>query len=232
MIPVPQNTNRSAVARGILFILLLLFLISLLGTTAVLNFFGLAKINPTLFFFSRILYWISAAFLWLYATKIEKQTLLIWEETKYNASFYVKLIFTIFLGLILGLYIIKIFLSLIGLLNKSDKMAELTVFFLNSKLLLVFTALTAGVVEELIFRGYLLPRFEIIFKNHWIAISISSLLFGLLHYRYGTIVNVVGPVFIGFVFGYFYWRFRNIKILIIAHFLWDIMALLLLIKQK
>ncbi|MEO8769466.1 MAG: type II CAAX endopeptidase family protein [Ferruginibacter sp.] len=232
MILVPQNTNRSAVLRGIIFILLALFLVSLLGTTTVLHFFGLTKINPTLFFFSRILYWISAALLWLYAIKIEKQPLLIWKETKYNLLFYVKIIFTIYLGLFLGLYILKILLSLTGLLSKSDKMSELTVFFLNSKLLLVFTALTAGVIEELIFRGYLLPRFEAIFKNHWIAISISSLLFGLLHYRYGTIVNVAGPVFIGFVFGYFYWRFRNIKILIIAHFLWDIIALLLLINQK
>ena len=232
MIPVPQNTNRPAVVRGILFILLLLFLISLLGTTAVLNFFGLAKINPGLFLFSRILYWIAAALLWLYTMKIEKQPLHIWKEAKSNPAFYILSIFAIFLTLIVGVAIIKIILSFTGLLNKSDKMPDIIPFFLNSKLLLVFTALTAGIVEELIFRGYLLPRFEIIFKNHWTAISISSLLFGLMHYRYGTLEQVVGPIFIGFVFGYFYWRFRNLKILIIAHFLWDIMALLILIKHK
>jgi hypothetical protein len=168
----------------------------------------------------------------LYAKKIEKQPLLIWEEAKYDFTFYIKLFITIYLGLFFGLAIIKIILSATGLLNKSDRMTELTGFFRGNDLLLVFTAVTAGVVEELIFRGYLLTRFEAICKNHWIAISLSSVLFGLMHYRYGTIANMVGPAFIGFVFGYFYWRFRNIKVLMVCHILWDIMAILLLLKQK
>jgi membrane protease YdiL (CAAX protease family) len=34
----------------------------------------------------------------------------------------------------------------------------------KNRLLLVFTCLTAGITEEIIFRGYLLPRLEILLK--------------------------------------------------------------------
>ena len=63
--------------------------------------------------------------------------------------------------------------------------------------------LITGFTEELAIRGYLLPRLELIFNNSWTAILISSVLFGLLHFGYGTIINVIGPFFIGLVFAYF-----------------------------
>jgi membrane protease YdiL (CAAX protease family) len=46
------------------------------------------------------------------------------------------------------------------------------------RLLLVFTCLTAGITEEIIFRGYLLPRLEIL-KNKNLSVIISSLFFDL-----------------------------------------------------
>jgi membrane protease YdiL (CAAX protease family) len=40
---------------------------------------------------------------------------------------------------------------------------------LKNRLLLVFTCLTAGITEEIIFRGYLLPRLEILLKIKFIS---------------------------------------------------------------
>ncbi|MGH2565030.1 MAG: CPBP family glutamic-type intramembrane protease [Ginsengibacter sp.] len=41
-------------------------------------------------------------------------------------------------------------------------------------------------------------------------------------------MNVVGPVFIGIVFAFYYWKWRNIKVVILCHFLWDFISLMLI----
>jgi membrane protease YdiL (CAAX protease family) len=79
--------------------------------------------------------------------------------------------------------------------------------------------------EEIIFRGYLLPRLEILLKNKNLSVIISSLFFGLIHYGYGTSIQIIGP-HSNRAFGVHYQKYRNIKILIICHFLWDLIALL------
>ena len=96
----------------------------------------------------------------------------------------------------------------------------------NNYPLLIFTCLTAGITEELVFRGYLMPRLQLFFKNNYASIVISSLLFGLMHVGYGTIFQVVGSMMIGLVFAIHYQKFRNIKILIFCHFFWDFMSLI------
>jgi hypothetical protein len=58
------------------------------------------------------------------------------------------------------------------------------------------------------------------------SILLSSLLFGLLHFGYGTLFNMLGPFFMGIVFAFFYNKYRHMGILIIAHSLWDILAIL------
>ena len=230
---VPEgNVKRSLLIVGSISILLLLFIISLSGQLRILHFGEAAKLNGTNFFISRILYWICLLLLWLYAVKIERQKLLIWPEKKYKVSTYLLSGFLIFAVLFAGGLIISIILSLSGFNKSSEQMSEIVIILSENKLLLFFTVITAGIVEELIFRGYLLPRLEIIFKKPYWAITISSLFFGLLHYRYGTVLNVVGPVFIGFVFAYYYWRYRNIKVIIVCHILWDLIAISVSIAAK
>ncbi|MFV5702790.1 lysostaphin resistance A-like protein [Flavobacterium sp. XS2P12] len=98
--------------------------------------------------------------------------------------------------------------------------------FKNNIFLILFTSITAGVSEELIFRGYLIPRLEILLKNTRVAILTSSILFGLIHYSYGSLIQIIGPIFIGLVFALHYKKYKNIKILIMCHFLWDLLVLL------
>jgi len=107
---------------------------------------------------------------------------------------------------------------------------RLAIFFRKYPFLLVFTALTAGVTEELVFRGYLQPRLELLFKNPYWAIVISSLIFGLAHIMYGTVKNVIDPFFIGLGLAIYYWRYRNIKVAMVFHFLWDLLGLLFVMK--
>ncbi|HEY5406631.1 MAG TPA: CPBP family intramembrane glutamic endopeptidase [Ginsengibacter sp.] len=226
MTAISQKSNKYA--AGIIGILLLLFLISLIGSTWFLDFLGLSAINASVFFTSRMLYWLCLGLLWLYSVKIEKQDLLIWKERNYNILNYLLSIVVIFFVLMAGMLLIQGILAFTGFSKQSKTLNQIAIILKANKPLLVFTALTAGVVEEFIMRGYIQPRLEIIFKNSYAAIIISSLLFGLLHYKYGTFVNVAGPVFIGFVFAFYYWRYRNIKVLIVCHFLWDVASLLLI----
>jgi membrane protease YdiL (CAAX protease family) len=150
---------------------------------------------------------------------------LLWEEKNYTLVTYLLSLVAITGAVIIGNGLINVILRIMHIKAQSAAMDKMMILFRANKSLLFLTAFTAGVTEELIFRGYIQPRLELLFKNSWVAIIISSLLFGLLHYRYGTWFNVLGPFMMGLVFAFYYSRYRNIKLLILFHFLWDIMAI-------
>lgn len=77
-------------------------------------------------------------------------------------------------------------------------------------------------------RGYLQPRIEKIYKSRYAGIIVSAVLFGILHSTYGTVGQVVVPCFIGIVFATFYKIYSNIKILIICHFMYDFVSLIIM----
>src|SRR5260221_3778017 len=227
-----QQPSRFTITAGVVLLLVLLFSFSFSASAPVLHLVGLSKINGTVLFISRLLYWFCLLLTWLYASNIEKQPLLLWQEKKYNfLTYFLSFIAIAAIISIGGVIIEHLEVAITKHKEQSHKLAEMVAIFRDNKFLLVFTALTAGVTEELLFRGYLLPRMEILFKNAYVAIFISSLLFGLMHFRYGTIVNMAGPFFIGLVFAIYYWKYRNIKLLIVSHFLWDVMGLFVLLKQ-
>jgi hypothetical protein len=232
MLRYSRRNENYPIAVGIISILLFLFLLPLFFSSFVLRIFGLPQINGTVFFISRLSYWIGLAFLCLYCFKVEKQSVLIWKDQKYSFPIYAASIVVIFVVLFLGLGVIRLLYSLTHFIKSSEKLAELANLFRQNKFLLIFTALTAGVTEEIIFRGYLQPRIQNIFGSAFSAIFISSVLFGLLHYGYGTLINMIGPFFIGTVFSFYYWKYRNIKVLIICHFLWDLLVLYALLKSR
>jgi uncharacterized protein len=231
MLSSPGRKENHLITVGIISILLYLFIFPLFFSPIFLQLFGIPEINGTLLFISRLLYWIGLALVWLYSVKVEKQNILIWEDRRYKFLLYVVSIISIFIVLNVGLALIRNLYSQTHFSQTSDKMTGLANIFRQNESLLVFTALTAGITEEVIFRGYLQPRLQIIFRSPFLGILISSVLFGLLHYGYGTAFNVIAPFFIGFVFAFYYWQFRNIKVLIICHSLWDLLALYSLLKH-
>jgi hypothetical protein len=93
--------------------------------------------------------------------------------------------------------------------------------------LLVFTVFTAGVTEEFIFRGYMIPRLSLRFTNKHLPVIISALLFSFMHLGYKSVAELIFTFLFGLIFGYHYQKYRNIQVLVIVHFLWDLMALML-----
>lgn len=208
-----------------------------IGLLLAINFLPLQNFihNPNLLFYvNRTCFWIALLLLWIYSKWVEKQPFLLWKEQKY--SIIEKFVFIILLFFITFVLLISAngILRYVGVFeNKSSVLNYLIKVIQNDYLLIFYILITAGVVEELFFRGYILPRITLLTKNKWVGIISTSLLFGGLHYRYGTVFQVVGPFIIGFILAVFYDIKRSLKTAVIFHFLWDLMAIaILLIAMK
>ena len=225
------SPKSSAVLAGILLTILILLVLILDMDVVIIRLFGVVQPNEANFI-GRSFYWVFVLVMAQYAIKIEMQPLLIWEERKYRLSMYFSSILVLTAVIMVSLAIGNLIISkLTGKWESSEVLKGMADVFRSNKALLVYTALTAGVTEELIFRGYLQPRLEMLLNNPLLAILLSSLIFGLAHYRYGTIQNVLDPFIIGLVLGTYYWKYRNIKVTILFHFLWDLAGLFLLIRR-
>ena len=226
-----ENTStapkRTAMTVGVMLLLALLAGALFIGKTGIFQWMGLKGISAGAMYVTRLIFWLVLGITFLYARQVEKQRLLLWEERPYSFPLYLASVFGIFGAIIVLLLFTAILLRVLGVPQHSAKLDELMNFFRDDPFLMIFTCLTAGFVEELLFRGYLLPRMALLFNSSIAAVIVSSVLFGLMHFGYGTIINMVGPFVIGLVFAIYYWKFRNIKVLIFCHFAWDLMALLL-----
>ena len=200
--------------------------------TRVLNYY-LSLSFENAFYISRFLLWFGLLCLFIYVKKVERQKFLRWEEKKYSIVFYIISIPTLLIVTLIGLIFFSIIMFLTdGLPKPSNTFLQITLLFRDNYPLTIFTCFTAAVVEELIFRGYIQTRLQIIFKNKFTPIIISSVLFGILHIGFGTLINVLGPICIGLVFALFYEKYRNIKVLMICHFLWDFLLIMLQLHFK
>lgn len=86
-----------------------------------------------------------------------------------------------------------------------------------SMLLMLFIGLTANsITEELAMRGYLIPRFEELFKSPVVAVGLSAALFASYH-LYQGILSVIAIFMVGVVFGVFFFFTRRLWPLILAH---------------
>ena len=228
----PVSPKKSTLLPGVVLLLAILFSFAFFGGPVIKMLLGATQLSATVFWCTRLLFWTSMIFIFAYAAKVEKQKVLIWEEKKYPFWVYPVSIIAIYFAIIVVMGFVSVILIKLGFEKESPKFKEMLAIFEQNQLLIFFTAITAGIVEEFTFRGYLLPRMEILFRNPWIAIIVSSLLFGLMHFGYGTIFQVVGPFVIGFIFALYYWKFRNIKVIILAHIFWDLLAIYLKIWLK
>jgi membrane protease YdiL (CAAX protease family) len=84
----------------------------------------------------------------------------------------------------------------------------------------VAVALSAGVVEEIFFRGMLQPR---------VGVAVSTLLFVLAHLSYDQPFMLVGVTVLSLVFAGLVWWRQNVWPAIVAHFLFDAFQLLFVI---
>ena len=100
---------------------------------------------------------------------------------------------------------------------------------------LFYLIVAVGAVEEIVFRGFVYTKLKNIFSNEWVAIIVSSVLFGFFHILVGNIVQVCITTIIGFLFCLVRYKFKKCSMLslILMHGIYDFMLTLyssLLIK--
>mgnify|MGYP000456692627 CR=1 FL=1 len=81
--------------------------------------------------------------------------------------------------------------------------------------------LRAGVVEEICYRGYIMERLEKWNGNWYIFFLLPVLVFAVLHYAQG-IAGIAISFVAGMILAYWYWKKRDLKANIMAHFLVDL----------
>lgn len=88
-----------------------------------------------------------------------------------------------------------------------------------------YVSITAGVTEEIIYRGFLVFAVAYLFPglSIWIVMMIASILFGLAHTYQGA-GNVIRTTIIGYLFTILYIGLGSILPIIVLHFLIDYIA--------
>lgn len=220
--PPSELPKRPLILAGVVGMLLLLYLLAATGGLPLLRLLGLGRPFAVYFFSNRTLFWVCVGLAWWYAVKVEKQPLLLWRERRQGIMHYAGAMILLAVVIYICLFIANLLIYMVTHKTEQSETVERLIRYCRAHpFLLFYSVVTAGVTEELLFRGYLLPRLELFTGNRNAAILISSLLFGLGHYHYGTVRNVVGAMIIGLVLAVYYDRWRNIKVIILFHILWD-----------
>ena len=82
--------------------------------------------------------------------------------------------------------------------------------------ILAFAVFFAPISEELFFRAFLSPRVGIIF---------SSVIFGALHFSYGSIIEIVGVFVVGLLLGFIFEKSKSITPCIIVHLTYNLISI-------
>jgi membrane protease YdiL (CAAX protease family) len=115
------------------------------------------------------------------------------------------------------------FLTRAGIVDYSKKLGVLEEWPLW---LTLFAVLTAGVVEEALYRGYAIERFSRITGSYWWAAAVSVVIFGLVHLPFWGRGALVWSIFAGSVFTVLYLWKHDLLSCMIAHIISNLKALL------
>lgn len=225
-----MSKKKYIMIAGVIIVLIFVFyryIFQFLGITPNVT---AAQITYQKLLYSRFLFWGIAIFLFLYAHFAEKQDLLLKRPERRRIGFYALSIVGIYGAILLSGILLMLILKILGhsMNQQGDYLKHMAGILSVHPILLLFTCITAGVTEEIIFRGYLQQRIELIFKSPLTGIIISSVFFGLAHSFYGTIQQVAIPFAIGIIFSIYYFKYKNIYVLMVFHFLFDYIQLLLM----
>ena len=83
----------------------------------------------------------------------------------------------------------------------------------------IFTFTIAPIDEEILFRGFLVPR---------VGIVLSAIIFAILHFGYGSIVEFVAALVFGLIAGYAFKKTKSLYTTITAHALVNFLSILIL----
>ncbi len=217
--------NNRAMLRGIVLCIVSLFISMLITSVKTFKMIGIPDAYTVSLLLSRLSHWACLIIMVRYALKVEKQQFMLWPNREYKSYEMVLHILLLWLIIFTVLIPIGLLLKAYGVNQLSPILKILKSIISQYRLFIPLIVITAGIVEEYLFRGYIQPRLELILKNNFLSILITSLLFAAVHIGYGTIQNVVGPFVIGFIFSLYYWKYRNIYSLMICHILIDWLAM-------
>jgi membrane protease YdiL (CAAX protease family) len=132
----------------------------------------------------------------------------------------------LFLPVYLGGNTLANLLHEIGFSAPARQAPFLAVSGLKQMLLAVVIVTVVAIVEETVFRGYLMLRFETVSASRAVAVIVSSLVFSLGH-GYEGIAGAITVFLLGVVFALIYlWR-RSLIAPIVIHFLTDFTSIVL-----
>ena len=91
------------------------------------------------------------------------------------------------------------------------------------RLFLIFGAVTAGVTEEVLFRGFAFTRLGRVIRNPWLVLLITVVAFLFIHGTPRDVESVITYSAAGLAFGvpFILMKLRRLEILIAIHFLND-----------
>lgn len=93
---------------------------------------------------------------------------------------------------------------------------------------LIFIALMAGIGEELFFRGVLQRMFIRWFKNPWVGILLTAILFSAIHMQF---LGFIPRLLMGILLGAIYWYSGSLWVAIAAHFVYDAFIIIMVYFQ-
>jgi membrane protease YdiL (CAAX protease family) len=97
---------------------------------------------------------------------------------------------------------------------------------------LLIIPISSGITEELVYRGYALPRLQALTGRRWLAIGITALGFGLQHVAFALVdwrlamIGGISMMMLGAAYGIFYFAARQRLLpLILVHWQADFVSL-------
>ncbi|MFH1056637.1 MAG: type II CAAX endopeptidase family protein [Candidatus Micrarchaeota archaeon] len=151
------------------------------------------------------------ALVWLEGKKARKELLL--SKLKFLQTLVHGL--GLFATAFLLLLVEGIVLSAAGLL---DNQSVIKIISVQDPLILLAAVTIGPVGEELLFRGYLQKK---------IGVPLQALLFGLFHYGYGSLAEILAAITIGLLFGLYVKKYRNIYSAVFAHALYNLFSIII-----
>lgn len=128
--------------------------------------------------------------------------------------------FLVYLGGLAVILVVGILLWPTHLFHKNASVSAIAPHSWVDVPIWILVSITAGVCEEFIFRGYLLQQFRRWFGNAWLAVGVSAVLFGCMHFYEGSAAAIqIGAL--GAFFGFVAVRRGNLRQVMIAHFFQD-----------
>ena len=126
----------------------------------------------------------------------------------------------IFLTLFIYSIILSLALLVFGISDFQGVESALRNLVAVSPLLLIYLFIVRVFLEEFFFRAFLVPRTGVV---------VSSVIFGALHFGYGSIGEIIGAVFLGMILAISYKENNRLMPNFLAHLLYNMIAVLTLV---